>query len=116
MNNENSISRRMVVKSSLLGLIALPIPNVIYAKNIIKLKNAEQPKTAVTNRYPAIGAASHVGRKDIVDYLLSMGARPDVFAYAMLGAYEIVKSMIVLSIGFIKCRPLMRRLWYQNRR
>lgn len=42
----------------------------------------------------AIGAASHVGRKDIVDYLISKGARPDIFTFAMLGAYEMVKSMI----------------------
>jgi hypothetical protein len=41
----------------------------------------------------AIGAASHTGRKDIVDYLLEKGARPDLFTFAMLGAYETVKSM-----------------------
>jgi hypothetical protein len=45
----------------------------------------------------AIGAASHVGRKDIVDYLLTKGARPDIFTFAMLGKYEIVKSIIDYS-------------------
>lgn len=42
----------------------------------------------------AIGAASHVGRKDIVEYLLQKGARPDLFTFAMLGDYETVKSML----------------------
>lgn len=47
----------------------------------------------------AIGAASHVGRKDIVDYLLSKGARPDIFTFAMLGSYSIVKSIIEFYPG-----------------
>jgi hypothetical protein len=47
----------------------------------------------------AIGAASHVGRKDIVEYLMLKGARPDIFTFAMLGAYSIVKSMIELTPG-----------------
>lgn len=45
----------------------------------------------------AIGAASHVGRRDIVNYLISKGARPTMFTYAMLGAFDIVKSMIELT-------------------
>ncbi|MEP7323977.1 MAG: hypothetical protein ABI761_18760, partial [Saprospiraceae bacterium] len=47
----------------------------------------------------AIGAASHVGRKDIVDFLMLNGARPDIFTFAMLGSYDIVKSMISFSPG-----------------
>lgn len=50
----------------------------------------------------AIGAASHVGRKDIVDFLMSKGARPDIFTFAMLGVYSIVKSMIEFSPGVQK--------------
>ncbi len=42
----------------------------------------------------AIGAASHVGRRDIVEYLISMGARPDIFTFASLGNYEAVKSIL----------------------
>lgn len=42
----------------------------------------------------AIGAASHVGRRDIVAFLLSKGARPDIFTYAMLGHFKAVKNMI----------------------
>jgi ankyrin repeat protein len=42
----------------------------------------------------ALGAAAHMGRKDIANYLLENGARLDLFAAAMLGKYEIVKSTL----------------------
>lgn len=42
----------------------------------------------------ALGAASHVGRRDIAEYLLARGARLDIFAAAMLGYLEIVKGII----------------------
>jgi hypothetical protein len=41
-----------------------------------------------------LGAASHVGRRDIAEYLLEHGARMDVFAAAMLGEVEIVRTML----------------------
>ena len=42
----------------------------------------------------ALGSASHMGRPDIANYLLKNGARLDLFAAAMLGKYEIVKSAL----------------------
>jgi hypothetical protein len=45
----------------------------------------------------AIGAASHVGRRDIVLYLMSKGARPTIFTFAMLGAVDVVKSAVTIS-------------------
>lgn len=42
----------------------------------------------------ALGAASHMGNKDIANYLLENGARLDLFAAAMLGKFEIVKSVL----------------------
>jgi len=42
----------------------------------------------------ALGAASHMGRKDIANYLLDHGARMDIFAAAMLGQLEIVKAAL----------------------
>lgn len=42
----------------------------------------------------ALGAASHVGRRDIAEFLIDKGARPDIFTYAMLGAYDLVKNTI----------------------
>lgn len=42
----------------------------------------------------ALGAAAHVGRRDIALYLLDKGARIDLFAAAMLGRLEIVKAIV----------------------
>jgi len=42
----------------------------------------------------ALGAASHVGRRDIAEWLLSRGARMDIFAAVMLGELDIVKAFI----------------------
>ena len=42
----------------------------------------------------ALGAASHVGRREIAEYLLEHGGRMDVFAAAMLGEVEIVRAML----------------------
>ena len=41
-----------------------------------------------------LGAASHVGRRDIALFLLDHGARMDIFAAAMLGETEIVQAML----------------------
>lgn len=41
-----------------------------------------------------LGAAAHMGRKDIANYLLENGARLDLFAAAMLGKLEIVRAAI----------------------
>lgn len=139
MKDKNAFSRRVLVKSSLLGLVALPLNNILYAKSIFKVDEQNNNPVKEPKRYPAIteeitneivgvshfnldrlkelvnkrpelaratwdwgfgdwetaiGAASHVGRKDIVDFLISKGARPDIFTFAMLGEYETVKSMI----------------------
>lgn len=147
MENQNAFSRRVLVKSSVLGLLILPIHNVIRAKNIFNINESNTNDLKEPKRYPAIieeitsevvgvshfnldrlkelvnkrpelaratwdwgfgdwetaiGAASHVGRKDIVQYLLSKGARPDIFTFAMLGAYETVKSMIEFMPGLQK--------------
>jgi len=42
----------------------------------------------------ALGAASHVGRRDIAEFLMANGARPDIFTYAMLGMLNSVKEII----------------------
>jgi hypothetical protein len=41
-----------------------------------------------------LGAAAHVGRRDIAELLLDRGARLDVFAAAMLGQVGIVRAII----------------------
>jgi hypothetical protein len=42
----------------------------------------------------ALGAASHMGNRPIAAYLLSKGARPDIFTAAMLGHLEVVKAFV----------------------
>jgi hypothetical protein len=41
-----------------------------------------------------LGAAAHMGRVDIANYLLDHGARLDLFAAAMLGKLEIVRATL----------------------
>ena len=42
----------------------------------------------------AIEGASHVGNKDIAEYLIGKGARINIFTLTMLGKTEIVKSIL----------------------
>lgn len=42
----------------------------------------------------ALGAASHVGRRDIAEFLISHGARPDIFTYTMMGMLKAVQEII----------------------
>lgn len=42
----------------------------------------------------ALGAASHMGNKQIANYLLEHGARLDIFAAAMLGKLNVVKAAL----------------------
>jgi hypothetical protein len=41
-----------------------------------------------------LGAAAHMGKKDIALHLLALGARLDIFAAAMLGRLEVVKAIV----------------------
>lgn len=41
-----------------------------------------------------LGAAAHMARKDIAEYLLQRGARIDLFAAAMLGKLAIVQAIV----------------------
>lgn len=47
----------------------------------------------------ALGAASHVGHREIAALLLASGARPTIFSAAMLGQLEVVKSFIAAAPG-----------------
>jgi len=42
----------------------------------------------------ALGGAAHMGRKDIANFLLENGARLDLFAAAMLGKLNIIKTVL----------------------
>jgi hypothetical protein len=42
----------------------------------------------------ALGGASHMGRRDIAEYLLEHNARMDIYAATMLGKIDIVKAAV----------------------
>lgn len=71
----------------------------------------------------AIGAAAHMGRKDIAEFLMSHGARPDHFTFAMLGELDALKAMIAARPGLQKMPgphgiPILQhakhRFWHKN--
>jgi hypothetical protein len=47
----------------------------------------------------ALGAASHVGNREIAGLLMENGARPDIFAFAMLGHLDAVKACVAALPG-----------------
>lgn len=47
----------------------------------------------------ALGAASHVGRREIAELLIAHGARPTIFSAAMLGQLDVVKAFVAASPG-----------------
>ena len=47
----------------------------------------------------ALGAASHMGNRDIAEFLIEHGARPNIFSAAMLGQLDVVKSFVASSPG-----------------
>jgi len=47
----------------------------------------------------ALGAASHMGNREIAAILIEHGARPDLFTFAMLGMIDVVKAYVNASSG-----------------
>jgi hypothetical protein len=52
----------------------------------------------------ALGAASHMGRRDIALFLIDHGAPLDIFAAAMLGETEVVRAMLERFPGLVDAR------------
>ncbi|HEX7797969.1 MAG TPA: hypothetical protein VF456_26585 [Vicinamibacterales bacterium] len=46
-----------------------------------------------------IDAASHMGNREIAEFLIANGARPTIFSAAMLGQLDVVKAAIAASPG-----------------
>ncbi len=51
-----------------------------------------------------LGGAAHMGRRDIVEFLLENGARIDIFCAAMLGLTDVVKAFLTLQPKLIDAR------------
>ncbi len=100
--------------------------------NIDKVKNLVNNRPELANAAwdwgfgdweSAIGAAAHMGRKDIAEFLMSHGARPDHFTFAMLGELDALKAMLTARPGLQKVPgphgiPLLQhakhRLWHKG--
>ena len=74
--------------------------------NVVRVKEllAERPTLAKAawdwgfgDWETALGAASHVGNREIAELLIANGARPDLFTAAMLGWLEVVKSLVAAN-------------------
>jgi hypothetical protein len=52
----------------------------------------------------ALGAASHVGNKEIAAVLLAAGAHPTIFSAAMLGQLDVVKGFVAAAPGIQRTR------------
>jgi hypothetical protein len=51
-----------------------------------------------------LGGASHMGRRDIVEFLLDRGARIDIFCATMMGQIDAVKSLLALQPKLIDAK------------
>ena len=51
-----------------------------------------------------LGGASHMGRRDIVAFLLEKGARIDIFCAAMMGMLDALKAFLTLEPKLIDAR------------
>jgi hypothetical protein len=51
-----------------------------------------------------LGGASHMGRRDIVEFLLASGARIDIFCAAMMGQLDAVKAFLALQPKLIDAK------------
>lgn len=51
-----------------------------------------------------LGAASHVGRRDIADFLIENGARPNLFCAAMLGNLAVVRGFLEADPALLDCK------------
>ena len=83
-------------------------------RDIDKVKEllGQRPELAVAtwdwgfgNWESALGAASHVGRRDIAELLMSHGARPDIFTFAMLGLLKSYRKLLKQFRAFKKKTP-----------
>lgn len=52
----------------------------------------------------ALGAASHMGRRDIAEILIEHGARPNLFTFAMMGDLRVVRALVEAHPGIRSLR------------
>ena len=87
---------------------------VIYAHSDLPMtKKLLEKEPALVNAFmdwgagdweSGLGGASHMGRRDIVSFLLEKGARIDIFCAAMMGQLDAVKAFLALQPKLIDAK------------
>jgi hypothetical protein len=87
---------------------------VIYAhSDLVTVKKLLEKEPALINATmdwgggdweTGLGGASHMGRRDIVEFLLEKGARIDIFCAAMMGQLDAVKAFLTLQPKLIDAK------------
>jgi hypothetical protein len=87
---------------------------VVYAHSDLEMtKKLKEKEPALLNSFmdwgggdweSALGGASHMGRRDIAEYLLAEGARIDIFSATMLGLLDAVKAFLTLQPKLIDAK------------
>lgn len=87
---------------------------VIFAHSDLEMtKKMLEKEPALANAYmdwgagdweSGLGGASHMGRRDIVEFLLANGSRIDIFCAAMMGQLEAVRSFLTLQPKLIDAK------------
>jgi hypothetical protein len=52
----------------------------------------------------ALGGASHIGSREVAEYLIEKGARADIFTFTMLGQLDIVQAFLKLQPKLIDAK------------
>jgi len=52
----------------------------------------------------ALGGASHIGSREVAEYLIGKGARADIFTFTMLGQLDIVQAFLKLQPTLIDAK------------
>lgn len=82
-----------------------------YDLEMVKKLLAKEPALALAcvdwgggDYETGLGGASHLGNREIAEYLLAHGARIDIFAATMLGHLDVVKGLLTARPNLISTR------------
>jgi len=90
--HDPQIDRARVKRFVIAGHFNLPVVQKMLAEDPILINGAIDWGNG--DFETALGGASHMGRRDIAEFLLAHNARMDIFAATMLGKIDIVKAAV----------------------
>jgi hypothetical protein len=96
------INRRMVQDFVIFAHFDLPMTKKLLEKEPALLNGTMD--WGAGDWESGLGGASHMGRHDIVEFLLSRGARIDIFCAAMMGQLEAVRAFLALEPKLIDAK------------